>query len=108
MIKAVIKHTQDGKFINVYECVTEENGEKKVYWVPDDMGNRYRVMIKEWLDDGNTLTPYVAPEVPYQDKRVKAYGSIGDQLDMQYRDLVNGTTEWKDHIAKVKSDIAKE
>tara|TARA_B100000470_G_C19680270_1_gene341670 strand:- start:50 stop:352 length:303 start_codon:yes stop_codon:yes gene_type:complete len=46
--------------------------------------------------------------VSYQDKRIRAYGSIGDQLDMQYRDLVNDTTEWKDHIAKVKSDIAKE
>ena len=75
--------------------------------VPDDMGNRHRVMIQQWIDAGNTPDPYVEPEVPYQDKRIHAYGSIGDQLDMQYRDLVNDTTEWKDHIAKVKSDIPK-
>ena len=39
--------------------------------------------------------------------RVIAYGSIGDQLDMQYKDAVNGTTTWKDHIATVKSDNPK-
>ena len=76
--------------------------------VPDDMGNGDRVMIQEWIDAGNTPTPYVEPEIHYVDKRITAYGSIGDQLDMQYRDLVNGTTVWKDHISKVKSDIAKE
>ena len=88
-----------------------ENGVFRVnekFSVPDDMGNRDRVMIQEWIDAGNTPDPYVEPEVPYQDKRIQAYGSIGDQLDMQYKDLVNDTTVWKDHIAKVKSDIPKE
>ena len=71
-------------------------------------GSRYDDIVQEWIDAGNTPDPYVEPEVPYQDKRIQAYGSIGDQLDMQYKDLVNGTTVWKDHIAKVKSDIPKE
>lgn len=39
--------------------------------------------------------------------RVQQYGSYGDQLDMQYWDEVNGTTTWKDHIAKVKADNPK-
>ena len=39
--------------------------------------------------------------------RQDAYGSIADQLDMQYWDNVNSTTTWKDHIAKVKSDNPK-
>ena len=43
----------------------------------------------------------------YVQARQEAYGSIGDQLDMQYKDLVNGTTTWKDHIATVKSDNPK-
>ena len=43
----------------------------------------------------------------YIQARQEAYGSIGDQLDMQYKDAVNGTTTWKDHIAKVKSDNPK-
>ena len=36
--------------------------------------------------------------------RKTAYGNIGDQLDMQYHDNVDGTTTWKDHVAKVKAD----
>ena len=43
----------------------------------------------------------------YIQARQEAYGSIGDQLDMQYKDAVNGTTTWKDHIAQVKSDNPK-
>ena len=32
----------------------------------------------------------------------RAPASIGDQLDMQYHDAVDGTTTWKDHIKAVK------
>ena len=46
-------------------------------------------------------------ELRVQQDRAFAYGSIGDQLDMQYKDAVNGTTTWKDHIAQVKSDNPK-
>lgn len=43
----------------------------------------------------------------FQEERKAGYGAIGDQLDMQYWDAVNGTTTWKDHVAKVKSDNPK-
>ena len=43
----------------------------------------------------------------YIQARQAAYGSIADQLDMQYWDSVNGTTTWADHIAQVKSDNPK-
>ena len=39
--------------------------------------------------------------------RINAYPSIGDQLDMQYHDSVDGTTTWEDAIAKVKTDNPK-
>jgi len=39
--------------------------------------------------------------------RKDAYGSIENQLDMQYWDSVNGTTTWQDHIAQVKLDNPK-
>jgi hypothetical protein len=42
-----------------------------------------------------------------QYQRDRVYPSIGDQLDMQYWDNVNGTTTWKDAVAKVKSDNPK-
>ena len=43
----------------------------------------------------------------YKSKRRDAFPSIAEQLDMQYWDSVNGTTTWKDAIAKVKSDNPK-
>ena len=48
-----------------------------------------------------------ATAIKYQSDREGSFASIGDQLDMQYWDAVNGTTTWKDHIAKVKSENPK-
>ena len=81
--------------------------------VPDDMANRHRVTIQEWIDEGNTPDPYVEPEPHWIDKRLAdkakgGYGSIGEQLDMLYWDKKNGTDNWEKHIDKVKSDIPKE
>jgi len=72
----------------------------------------------EWLEDTTPIpvadieakmvevqAEYDANE--YQIERATAYPSIQEQLDMQYWDKVNGTTNWEDAIAKVKSDIAK-
>ena len=43
----------------------------------------------------------------YKVKREEQYASWQEQMDMQYWDSVNGTTTWKDHIAKVKADNPK-
>ena len=43
----------------------------------------------------------------YKENRVNTYPSWQEQMDMQYWDAVNGTTTWKDAIAKVKSDNPK-
>jgi len=43
----------------------------------------------------------------YQRDRAIAYPSIQEQLDMQYWDKVNGTTNWEDAIAKIKLDNPK-
>ena len=48
-----------------------------------------------------------AAAIKYKSDRAAAFASIGDQLDMQYWDAVNGTTTWKDHVAKVKADHPK-
>jgi len=44
----------------------------------------------------------------YSRDRRKKFPSIQDQLDMQYHDQIDGTTTWKDAIAKVKADHPKE
>jgi len=43
----------------------------------------------------------------YQRDRATAYPSIQEQLDLQYWDNVNGTTNWEDAISKVKADNPK-
>ena len=43
----------------------------------------------------------------YIQARQEAYGSVQDQLDMQFWDNQNNTTVWIDHIAQVKSDNPK-
>ena len=57
----------------------------------------------------NKLTELIAEydAQEYARNRASAFPSIGDQLDMQYHDEVDGTTTWKDAVAKVKSDNPK-
>jgi len=43
----------------------------------------------------------------YARSRAAAYAPIGDQLDMQYWDEVNGTTTWADHVAEIKARYPK-
>jgi hypothetical protein len=56
-------------------------------------------------DLGNSK--WQAQQFGYIEARQQEYGSVADQLDMQYWDEVNSTTVWKDHVAKVKSDNPK-
>jgi|TARA_R100000482_G_scaffold93922_1_gene39181 hypothetical protein len=69
----------------------------------------------EWLEDtapisNEDINAKVA-EIKVRDAHVaprqRAYPSIQDQLDMMYKDEVNGTTTWKDAIAQVKADYPK-
>ena len=53
------------------------------------------------------LTELQAEYDALQYQRDRQYPSIGDQLDMQYHDQLNGTTTWEDAVAKVKSDNPK-
>ena len=78
--------------------------------VPDDMANRHRVMIQEWIDEGNTPEPYVEPEPSWIEKRLAnmengGYGTTGEQFEMIGE---QGMEAYQAHIAKVKTDIPKE
>ena len=64
-------------------------------------------LVQSNIDTARTELNTAAAAVKYKSDREKAFASTGDQLDMQYWDAVNGTTTWKDHVAKVKSDNPK-
>lgn len=36
--------------------------------VPDDLNNRHRLMIEEWVADGGLISPYVEPKPPVQEE----------------------------------------
>ena len=77
--------------------------------IPHDPGNiDYAKMMKE-VDAGTSEIIDTAMDHvdTYVDTRKRAYGNIGDQLDMQYHDAVDGTTTWKDHVAAVKAAHSK-
>ena len=80
----------------------EDNDVTKITWHDDNPTNITNTAIL--AKQAELQTAY--DNNKYQRDRV--YPSIGDQLDMQYKDLLNGTTTWKDAIAKVKSDNPKE
>jgi len=76
-----------------FETTQEVGGEEIVTWL-----NGY-----EPIAELETANAHIAP-------RITAYEELGgwqEQLDMMYHDEVNGTTNWKDAIAKIKSDNPK-
>jgi len=73
----------------------------------------YNKKIDEWAqasfdqEAANNIKENGGKSPNYAQYRVEAYPSIGDQLDMQYHDSVDGTTTWADAIAAVKTKYAK-
>jgi|3_EtaG_2_1085321.scaffolds.fasta_scaffold168356_2 hypothetical protein len=61
---------------------------------------------QEVLDEIESLNSYQSSR-KYRSDRKDAYHTIEEQLDLLYWDQVNGTTNWKDHVAKVKADHPK-
>ena len=63
----------------------------------------YEQMLLDIADDPTCITEQDDTPIPTVDElRIEAYGSFGQQADMQYWDAVNSTTTWVDHIAAVK------
>ena len=90
----------DGKVVQVEE--NEFPVHKSLIWL--DCASDVK---PGWLYDNNVFSASSAVVWTWEEQRRSAYGSIGDQLDQQYHDLINDTTTWKDHITKVKSDFPK-
>jgi hypothetical protein len=85
------------------EFPVNEGSDASSRWVdaPDEVDCFWRLEAGEWVDRSESFTD------PIRARQV-AYKSVGEQLDMLYRDMVNGTTNWQEHITKVKNDIPKD
>ena len=101
----------------IYEAYKSEA--KPVVSIDDSAGAFDADGASVTLDDAKvaaarTALDTAAAAIAYKSKRTGAdgttdtiYASYGDQLDMQYKDAVNGTTTWKDHVAAVKAKYPK-
>lgn len=72
-----------------------------IFWVlcPDN------VTTQGWKYENRVFLQIVREDTHHArliDRNI-AYGSIADQLSMQYDDAINGTTTWLDHIKNVKA-----
>ena len=75
--------------------------------------DEYNATIDGWAqasfdqEVANNIIENGGESANYAQYRRDAYPSIGDQLDMQYKDAANSTTTWADAIAAVKTKYAK-
>ena len=58
-------------------------------------------------EDAEVTEGLVSAYLTSRNVELRQYKPIGEQLDMQYWDKVNGTTTWEDHIAEVKAEYPK-
>ena len=59
-------------------------------------------------EDGVLYRQSVDKVLDYRQKRIKEYPHWRTQLDMLYKDQVNGTTTWEDKITEIKDKYPKE
>jgi len=64
-------------------------------------------IVQSNVDAARTTLDAEYAALEYSRNRAAQYPSQPEQFDMQYWDSVNGTTTWKDAIAKVKADNPK-
>ena len=84
MIINTITVQQDGSFL-VNKNVDADDDRQIT--VPDDMENRHRVMIQEWIDAGNTPTPFAGP-TDMELWKEKMVMSDGNLMTRDLEDLV--------------------
>jgi len=87
---------------NIGVTVKDENIDNIVWDNANDIISKEDILAKK----AELQTAY--DNNAYQRVRATAYPTWQEQMDMQYKDLLNGTTTWKDAVAKVKSDNPKE
>ena len=58
-------------------------------------------------EDAEVIEGLVSAYLTSRNVELRQYKPIGEQLDMQYWDKINGTTTWEDHIAEVKAEYPK-
>ena len=88
--------------MEITKVAIQEDGSYQVndnVFVPDDLGNRHRRKVQEWIDAGNTPTPYSAPVKTWEENRQAEYPTIEELVVALY------DTDDKAAIEKRRSDV---
>ena len=72
----------------------------------DDTAGAFDADGNQVTIDMDAVNAWTDPE-QYKYNRQSEYKTIAEQLDMQYWDAVNGTTNWQDHINAIKTKYPK-
>jgi len=89
------------------EVIEELETLKPLYMGVNGQAVEYTDADYDWHVQTRTDMLFNEQQFGWIAKRQEEYGSVQEQLDMQYWDSVNGTTTWQDHIAQVKLNNPK-
>ena len=109
MAKWAICNAQTGQLTDIcdeedkFEIFEGPDADLKWVPVPDDTTYEHFMVNGVTVHRDETEDLRVKANV----ERILAYGDVGEQMDMQYRDARDGTTTWKDHVANVKATTTK-
>ena len=102
---------EDGETYTIFEVLQKRSGDG-----PRTLGTGPVTKVGDEWHQTTTYGPALPPPpdpVPgddlydYASLRRRDYPDLGDQLDMQYHDLIDSTTTWKDAIQAVKTKFPK-
>ena len=84
--------------------LSDGNGPKIVEWNVDGLSKPTDEQLESYETAGNA----VEAELVIDATRRSQYGTWQQQMEMIYKDQKNGTTTFKDHCDKVRSDNPKD
>ena len=114
-IRELVNTTKWG-VVNDYDISTIEWRDEDIAQPSDEDINTKRQELADAFNTTEYVDLRVNGQYELQDdgtgemvsvKVADGYPSIQEQLDMQYKDALNGTTTWKDKIDEVKSRFPK-
>lgn len=89
--------------------ITQNSIQKDSIGIPKDPNNRhYQQFLDDVIEHGTSIAEGAdVVEPSYVELRAAAYPDLATQLDMQYWDSINGTTNWQNTIDAVKAKYPK-
>jgi hypothetical protein len=114
MKRALLHSNEPGRICDIVEVGQEFEVHADFEWidVPDDTTTLDKYVDGEIIKYDPLLVPGFA-ENAYRVARTIAYKSVGDQLDMLFKEVqatgtISNTGAWASHIASVKTAIPKD